>query len=72
MNTKKGFFEMTKHQRQVAMDQARNKAENATGMNLTPEQVQDYVLFYFVSRGFSETLDDFMVRQNFVPKNTKN
>ena len=72
MNTKKGFFEMTKHQRQVAMDQARNKAENATGMNLTPAQVQDYVLFYFVSRGFSETLDDFMVRQNFVPKNTKN
>lgn len=63
---------MTKHEREIAMNYAKRSAENSTGMNLTPEQVQDYILFRFVINRFGGTLDDFMVEQGFGPKNTKN
>ena len=58
---------MTKHERQVAMDHARQIAQNKTGMTLNPEQVQDYVLLYFVTSGFCATLDEFMVSKGYAP-----
>lgn len=70
MSLKKGFFQMTKHEREIAMNYAKRSAQDSTGMTLTPEQVQDYILFRFVNNRFGDF--DLLIKQGFAPKNTKN